>query len=560
VYLILIAVSVGGMTGRIAALNSVDQVRLEKYLVTKDLDKLREELRAGGVAEEEVESQVKAAEPGFLARHAKQRPFLSANDRSRWCAVRALVERGTYAIDEIQAEPNWDTIDMVKHDGRLYSSKPPLLPTLMAGEYWVIYRLTGWTLGTHPYEIGRFMTWTVNVLPLALAFLALGRLVERCGTTDWGRIFAMATATLGTFLSTFAVSINNHVVAAVSAVFAVAAAAPIWMDGDRRLWRFAAAGFFSTFAAANELPALSLVGLLGLVLMVKSPLRTLLVGLPAALVVAAAFFGTNYLAHGTWMIPYAQRADGRALFSVPADAASELDGGSLSPAFREQFAQAERPLGESVEVLVEAPGQRWIVRDSASDERYPVVRTDAGLEVRTWGNWYDYSYERGGKIRESYWKTRDKRSPIDQGEPDRGRYVLHALVGHHGVFSLTPVWLLTVVGIVLGLFGRPPHMRALACIVLLTSAACLAFYLGQDQDNRNYGGMTSGLRWMFWFAPLWCVAMLPAVDAAARCRWSRGASLMLLALSVLSASYPTWNPWTHPWLVNVTNYFGWTEL
>ncbi len=98
----------------------------------------------------------------------KQRPFLSANDRSRWATVRALVEHGTYAIDDIVSQPNWDTIDMVKHRGRdgqphLYSSKPALFPTLMAGEYWVIHKLTGWTLGTHPYEIGRFMLLTINV-------------------------------------------------------------------------------------------------------------------------------------------------------------------------------------------------------------------------------------------------------------------------------------------------------------------------------------------------------------------------------------------------------------
>ena len=28
-------------------------------------------------------------------------------------------------------------------EGHLYSSKPPLLATLMAGEYWVIHKLTG---------------------------------------------------------------------------------------------------------------------------------------------------------------------------------------------------------------------------------------------------------------------------------------------------------------------------------------------------------------------------------------------------------------------------------
>ena len=83
------------------------------------------------------------------------------------------------------------------------------------------------------------------------------------------------------------------------------------------------------------------------------------------------------------------------------------------------------------------------------------------------------------------------------------------------------------------------------------------FYLGQPLMNRNYGGMTSGLRWMFWLAPLWLVAMLPAADALAARRWTRGLALVLLALSVLSASYPTWNPWTHPWLMNYMQYLGW---
>ena len=45
-----------------------------------------------------------------------------------------------YSINKVLAEPGWDTIDMVKHSlpshgtgGQefLYSSKPPLLPTLM---------------------------------------------------------------------------------------------------------------------------------------------------------------------------------------------------------------------------------------------------------------------------------------------------------------------------------------------------------------------------------------------------------------------------------------------
>lgn len=457
VYLVLIAASVGSMTGRLLAVNSVDRIRLEQHLQKERGPDWRE-----------------------------QRPFLSANDRSRWCTVRALVEHGTYAIDEVQDEPNWDTIDMVKHDGHLYSSKPPLLATLMAGEYWLIYKLTGNTLGTHPYEIGRFMIWTINILPMAFYFVQLAKLIERFGTTDWGRMLAMAAAAFGTFLSTFAVTINNHLIAAVSAAAALAAAAPIWYDGQRRWGLFAASGFFAAFTAANELPALSFAVLLALVLLWKAPKETLLIFLPAAAVVAAAAEGTNYVAHGTFAPAYAHRGSGE--------------------------------------------------------------------------NWYDYTYVRGGKERDSYWKAAAKRSPVDRGEPSIGRYALHALVGHHGIFSLTPVWLLSLAGVGIALAKRGATLRGFAAFVSLLTITCLVFYLTRPEIDRNYGGSTSGLRWMFWFTPLWIVALLPAADKAAGCRWLRGACLLLLAFSALSASYPTWNPWTHPWLVNLTNYLGWTEL
>ena len=44
--------------------------------------------------------------------------------------------------------------------------------------------------------------------------------------------------------------------------------------------------------------------------------------------------------------------------------------------------------------------------------------------------------------------------------------------------------------------------------------------------------MTSGFRWMFWFAPLWLVALLPAADRLAYSRVGRGFALVLLAASV----------------------------
>ncbi|HEV3024604.1 MAG TPA: hypothetical protein VGX76_19145 [Pirellulales bacterium] len=472
VYVLLIAVSTGSILGRILAVNSVDAIQLEKRLEKEN----RRDWR-------------------------KQRPFLSANDRSRWCTVRALVEHGTYAIDEVVSQPNWDTIDMVKHDdqgrqapaadeGHLYSSKPPLLATLMAGEYWLIHHATGATLGTHPYAIGRAMIVTFNLVPLVIYFLVVGGLAERFGTTDWGRLFVMAAATFGTFLSTFAVAINNHLPAAVGAAITLDAGLRIWYDGERRFRWFAVAGFFAAFTTASELPALAFFAAVAVGLFWKSPRAALVAFVPAAAVVAAAALGTNWISHHSLAPPYAHRRDG--------------------------------------------------------------------------DNWYEFQYRREGKVRDSYWSTSADavaaRGAIDRGEPDRAAYALHVLVGHHGIFSLTPIWLLSAGGMIwLGL-RREPDWRALGLLLLSVSLVCTAFYLSRGQEDRNYGGMTSGFRWAFWFSPLWLIGMLPVCDAAAGRRWARAVAIILFALSVLSVSYPTWNPWRHPWLLDFLLDEEWVRL
>ncbi len=76
-------------------------------------------------------------------------------------------------------------------------------------------------------------------------------------------------------------------------------------------------------------------------------------------------------------------------------------------------------------------------------------------------NWYAYSYTLGGKERNSYWLDPQG---IDRGEPSKLDYAFHCLVGHHGLFSLTPMWLLTFVGLGVLCLRReePLKMGALA--------------------------------------------------------------------------------------------------
>jgi hypothetical protein len=309
----------------------------------------------------------------------------------------------------------------------------------------------------------------------------LARIVERIGRSDWSRLFVMAGATMGTFLTTFAVVLNNHLHAAVCAMIVLYALVHIWLDDRRSPWLFRAAGFFAAMLVANELPGLALAAAVTVGLAFRFPRQTALHFVPAAALVAVAFFGLNYVAHESLRPPYAHRS-----------------------------------------------------------------KTDPD------DDWYRYEFTRRGTTVKSYWH--DPKG-IDAGEPSAGRYALHVLIGHHGIFSLTPMWILSIVGLAMMMRRRDDDdLRPLALLAGTVSIAVIGFYLLRPQVDRNYGGMTSGFRWVYWLAPLWLAAMLPALDRAARSRTLRIATAVLLGLSVLSASYPTWNPWTHPWLMNLALY------
>jgi hypothetical protein len=477
-------------------------------------------------------------------------PTFGSNDRSRWATVRALVDEGTYAIGSrdpstatpdnpygdhgIVFEPGWTSIDRVLRPARpdypnevrsFYSSKPPLFSTLVAGEYWLLNKLFGWSLAD---EQGRWLVvrtglLTINALPFLFYLLLLARLVDRLGTTEWGKLFVVVVACFGTFLTPFAITLNNHTPAACSALFALAAALRIGTEPRAPVWCFLAAGFFGAFTACVELPALAFTALLFAVLLVRAPLRTLLFFLPPALLLGGAFFYTNYLAIGQWMPAYGE-------FGGP-----------------------------------------WYEYDGSIWKLYPG-------EARLGIEW--------ASQKESWWV-----------------YAFHFLLGHHGVFSLTPVWILAIFGAIACAWtafstwqgkiarrtalpsrpagsgepsygtrfdtgeGKPrtgetgaidtrtPALRLVAVFTLVLTAVVLAFFLTW-QKRWNYGGWTSGPRWLIWLTPFWLLSMVPVADWLATRRWGRGLAYALLAVSVISVSYPAWNPWRHPWLYNFLEYLG----
>lgn len=479
-------------------------------------------------------------------------PFLSANDRSRWATVRSLVDHQTFAIDKVITDRYWDSIDKVYHlgaDGKYhyYSSKPPLMSVVLAGEYWVIKKTIGISIAEHPFYVGRAILVVTNGLLLLALLWPTIWIAERYAQSDFARVGIVATVCFGTFLTTFATTINNHLLAATSVAIALYCGLRVWCDGRTEARYFLGAGFFAASAAVNDLPAFSFFGLLGLAMLIKRPLPTLLYGLPGAAVILVASLGSNYIAHQSWRPPYAHRGDGKVLGIVESKLHGELDRQEVPQPVNKILSQYKIELSDQAVIETRKTGNRWVLKDKGIDRRYALQRTDSAIEVRDWDDWYDYET--------SYWKVGVKKG-VDEGEPSRGWYAFHVILGHHGILSLTPVWFLSILGLGLWL-GEKTVFRQVAGFILLLTLVCLLFYIFRPLKDRNYGGMTSGFRWAFWLIPMWLTAMMPVLDRWKTWWWGQRVFAVLLLFSAISASYSALNPWVHPWIYNYLNYLGW---
>jgi hypothetical protein len=163
----------------------------------------------------------------------------------------------------------------------------------------------------------------------------------------------------------------------------------------------------------------------------------------------------------------------------------------------------------------------------------------------------------------SLWKTPlDLDAFNDRPEP-YAVYLFHMTLGHHGVFSLTPIFLFSAWGAarLIGAGGGfssvlrrgGPPMVALAWMTTVLTFVVIAFYTWNPKA-RNYGGSTQGLRWLFWMIPFWLLMLPKGVEGGETRIWVRRLAFMALAMSVLSVGYAVRNPWTHPWILDALEH------
>ena len=394
-------------------------------------------------------------------------PLRSANDRSRWCTVWSIVERGTYQIDEIQDRPGWGTIDRVKHEEHFYSTKPPILPRMVAEIYRVIRAITGWTLDSDTAAVTRLILFLINILPMGYALWLLARLICRYGRNVPGCVLIIAIACWGTLLTPFLTTFNNHTVAATFLIFSLYAGIKILVEQRDEGWRHAVCGAAAAFTCCNELPAaaygLAIFGLLAR----KDLTKTLQWFVPAACIPIAFFVITNY--HAT---------------------------GGLKPFYLYY-----------------------------GTEKYVFVHE--GIP--------------------SYWADPQG---VDRNIDSPLSYFVHCTIGHHGMFSLTPVFLLTITGWSMPRLWRQGRLRDFHFMGLVLSLLVFGFYMTKT-ENYNFGGVSVALRWMLWLIPFWLLALLAVMNEWGEQKWLQVLTIPLLGISLLSAWYPQHAPWTQPWVFDL---------
>ena len=495
---------------------------------------------------------------GITAVHGEL-PFLSANDRSRWCAIAALTEDGKWEIDRITElldskgkSKIWNSIDIVRHRGadgkeHFYSSKPPLLTAMYAVVCKPVTMLLGKKLTEEPFLIGRTVMLLVNVLPLAVWWVCLVFWLDKHVSSDWSKLVLLNMALWGTFLTTFAATLNNHL---HGALFFTVSLGLLWQIvrthqyGEKQAWwAWLACGVATAMVVACELPALAWAAAAAAILMVVD-WRKMLIGYGiGSAAIAVAFLATNYWAHQDLRPPYSHRGVGRLIGTIPKDSDSPNIAAVVSKANEQGYALTDK----STIIPARLTGVQQLIDDTAG-QRVAIKATKETWSIYHWDDWYDFP--------KSYWLPGNKKG-VDRGEENRLLYLIHFTVGHHGIFSLTPFWLLGLVGAILWI--RDPSRQhkdwrafvvsesGVALAFAAVSLACFVFYATRVVEDRNYGGVCSGFRWVFWLAPAWMWLCVPAVERASRSTWTRNLVGLLLFVSVFSAVIPWPNPWTHPW-------------
>ena len=375
---------------------------------------------------------------------------LCCNDRSRLATVESLVEHGTYRIDD---SPFKKTVDRVPLDGHFIPTKPPVLSTAMAGEYWLLRHTLGLELGdkTQMRYVVRILCLSFVGVPFIFSCVLLRSMLHWYIEASWARLVTIFAACFATLAAGFSITINNHVPAAALLMSGFYLAVGL---GNAKLKptpiRFVLAGLVTGLLPTVDLPGMFFSILCWVYLVWKFPKKTLVWFSIGAVPPLLVHFCLNHAASGSLLPVYLQKH------------------------------------------LYDYEGTYW--------------RTPKGVDA----------------LREPKWL-----------------YLFHITIGHSGLFSLFPVFLLSAGGVVAAFFRKSFPLRRETLALGGLVVVWIAFY---TFASHNYGGEAYGMRWFIPFMPAFLFPAAALLDRIHR-RWQWVLVGILLLVSLFSA----WECASHPW-------------
>lgn len=436
------------------------------------------------------------------------------NDASRWNTVYYLVEHGTYEYKpdwkvcwtdgrgksaevvatmpaEEQAKwvrigdkfykPPWDiwgigpffTIDMVQApDGRFVSSKHPLLPTCLAGIVWAIEKTTGYDLGVQRSTIMVKGEPKPGPMPI----------------DPW-------------------VILRTTLILAQVVPFLIM----VWLFS--RYVRCQSESFFvRNFCVAAAALA--------------TYLTPYLTTLNNHVIAAYLSLFAVYAAVRIW---YDGRRSawwfGMAGFFAAFAATTELWAGAFAVLLLVVLlVKWPRP------TLIYGVSMAMIPTIAAIVTNYQATGTIVPIQAKGIDSpWYQWDGSHWSKNK--YWAGPDPRS-IDGQAERKGVYLAHLTVGHHGFFLLTPIFVLSLAGMIAHWCRRDDRAQpGLAAFVFVLS---LIVFAAVVYKTNNYGGGCQGPRHLFWMNPFWLLMLPAGVELLARSRPGRAVCYACLAVSLFS--------------------------
>jgi hypothetical protein len=236
------------------------------------------------------------ASAGLVTANTKTSAVYNTNVGSRYGQVEGLVNHGTYAITKTRYKR---TIDAVFLDGEKISSKPPLLPTVTAGVYWVFRTVTGYDIRTDEHKVVGFcnlvMGAFLHVIMLVFWLRWLLLITDRVDVV----LLSVSGMAFGFLGMGYAVELNNHSVSACLTTVGFYFAYRVRNGLDAKPWHWRLCGFLLGILPAVDVPSgLTSAGIF-VYLATADLKRTLTHWLPFALIGPALAMFLNYQVTGS---------------------------------------------------------------------------------------------------------------------------------------------------------------------------------------------------------------------------------------------------------------------